>query len=309
MLILALAILALTRAEIVQRMRAPVITRADGLVRVYADCDEDVRREFQLPVASFAADTVETLYRGSRRRPERFASPGIVVHVGNVRTNDARVSVKVSRGDATVTHIHLKNPATSDLAAFRAELVKAFARSVLGEELSEAAAATLYRRSDPEGRVADDRERLERWLAGERGPNWKPSDDEEMIAMMRKILQPGRASRRDVLVFASRLFLYPRTYDEKFAGKYDCLSFRDAVRIARIDLRVRFIALAKADELLIFGGGRGDKMSRAAAMYAAFLRALAAGEVGDGVLLRMLDAADAALSDVLESDVTAPRSH
>ena len=48
----ALLLLALTRAEIVQRMRAPVITQSEGLVRVYADCPEDVRREFQkLPFA------------------------------------------------------------------------------------------------------------------------------------------------------------------------------------------------------------------------------------------------------------------
>ena len=53
--------LALTRAEIVQRMRAPVVTQAEGLVRVFANCPEDMRREFQSPVARFAAETVYSL--------------------------------------------------------------------------------------------------------------------------------------------------------------------------------------------------------------------------------------------------------
>ena len=53
--------MALTRAEILERFRAPVVTQADGLVKVYADCPDDMRREYQGPIGSFAAETVKTL--------------------------------------------------------------------------------------------------------------------------------------------------------------------------------------------------------------------------------------------------------
>ena len=46
MLLLSLALLALTRAEILERFKAPVVTQSDGLVKVYANCPEDMRREF-----------------------------------------------------------------------------------------------------------------------------------------------------------------------------------------------------------------------------------------------------------------------
>ena len=115
MTILAIALLALTRAEIVQRMRAPVITQADGMVRVYASCAEDVRREYQHPVASFAAETVKTLYGGLSVPRRRFASPAIIIHIGDVRTNDTTVAAKVAtNGAEVVTRIYLRNPATSD---------------------------------------------------------------------------------------------------------------------------------------------------------------------------------------------------
>ena len=301
MTLCALLLLALTRAEIVQRMRAPVMTQAEGLVRVYADCSEDVRREFQHPVASFASDTAAAMYRGLSMKPMRFASPGVIVHIGDVRTNDTRVISKVSRSDGqVVTRIYLKNPATADLARFRIEIVKAFMRSVKGDEISDDEAVTVYRRTDPRMRIADNRERLERWLSGKPSLGGKVEDDEEMIGLMRKIIEPGHASRRDVLTFASRLFLYPRSLDEKFAGRYDVLSFRDAVRFAKIDPRVRLRAFPKADEMLIFGGGRGDEMSIASQRYFAFLRELARGERSEDELFRMLDSADAALSAALE---------
>ena len=301
MTLLAIALLALTRAEIVQRMRAPVITQADGMVRVYASCAEDVRREYQHPVASFAAETVKTLYGGLSVPRKRFASPAIIIHIGDVRTNDTTVVAKVStNASAIVTRIYLRNPATSDIAALRMEIVKAFVRAIKGKDISDAIAERAYRRADPAARVADSREDLERWLVGKPGRNGKPLDDEEMIKAMRKVIEPGRASRRDVLTFASRHFLYPRTYDEKFVGGYDCLSFRDAVKFARIDPRVRLIAMYKADEMIIFGGGRGAQMSEAAALYSSFLRELAKGELDDDGLYDLLDKADAALCVALE---------
>ena len=56
MLLAVIALLALTRAELVARMKAPVLTMTEGLVKVYADCPEDMRRDYQMPVARFAAD-------------------------------------------------------------------------------------------------------------------------------------------------------------------------------------------------------------------------------------------------------------
>ena len=56
MLLAVIALLALTRAELVARMKAPVLTMTEGLVKVYADCPEDMRRDYQMPVARFAAE-------------------------------------------------------------------------------------------------------------------------------------------------------------------------------------------------------------------------------------------------------------
>ena len=61
-------VMALTRAEILERFRAPVVTQADGLVKVYADCPEDLRRDYQGPIGSFAAETVKTLYQGLAKK-------------------------------------------------------------------------------------------------------------------------------------------------------------------------------------------------------------------------------------------------
>ena len=47
MLFAVIAMLALTRAELVARMKAPVLTMSEGLVQVYADCPEDMRIEYQ----------------------------------------------------------------------------------------------------------------------------------------------------------------------------------------------------------------------------------------------------------------------
>ena len=60
------------------------------------------------------------------------------------------------------------------------------------------------------------------------------------------------------------------------------------------------MALFKANEMPVLGGGRGDDMTIAAERYAVFLRELGKGDLGEGKLLGMLDAADAALSAALE---------
>jgi len=298
MVLTILVLLALTRAEILERFKAPVVTQAEGLVQVYADCPEDMRREYQMPIASFAAETVKTLCRGSGRRPERFSKAGIVIHVGDVRTNLAEVVTRVSTNDVrVVTRIYVKSPGFADLDRLRIAVIRGFCRSVEHREISDREAVETYRRAVPELRIADDRRRLESWLAGNGGV----SDDEEGLRLMRKVLEPGRASRRDVLTFASRLRLYPPAYDMRFAGRFDCLSFREALRLAGADPLVRLMALVKAPDLPVLGGGRGEELSAAAEAYHVFLTELGKQEKDEGALKALLDEADEKLNIAFET--------
>ena len=289
-------VLALTRAEIIARMKAPVITQCEGLVQVYADCPEDMRREYQMPVASFAAETVKTLYRGLGIRPRRYRTAAIKIHVGDVRTNLTTVVTRVTtNGSEIVNRIYLKSPGSADIGRFRLELVKAFSRTVRGEPVDDAGAAALYRKSDPAFRTADERRRLDDWLAG-RLPSPTDADDEANLALMRRVLEPGVASRTDLRIFASRLFLYPSVRDRPFCGRFDCLSFREAVACAARDPSVRFAAGRKAGPLVAFGLGRGDRMNEAVRGYCDFLLALARGEEDEAALLDLLEQADVKLN-------------
>ena len=292
-----MALMALTRAEIIERFKAPVITQADGLVQVFANCPEDMRREYQSPIARFAADTVQALYGGVRKRPIRFRKPGIVIHVGDVRTNLTEVVSRVSTNDSRiVSRIYVKSPGSADLGRLKTEVIKAFYRSVENAELSDAEAVLAYRRAVPELRIADERQQLELWLQG-RGTI---KDDEEGLRLMRKVIAPGQASRRDVLIFASRLYLYPPWNDVRFAGRFDCLSFREALACARVDPFVRVVAAVKSKELPVFGGGRGEELAAAADAYRAFLLALARGEATEDELKKLLDDADEKLNTAFE---------
>ena len=286
---------ALTRAEIIERMKAPVITQAEGLVKVYADCPEDMRREFQMPIASCASDMVSLLYRGLGEKSRRFAKPGIVIHVGDVRTNIAEVVDRVTTNDANVvTRIYLKAPGFANLDFFKLALVKAFYRSVKGKEITNREAVEAFRRANPEMRIEDERIALERWLAiGD-------ADAEEAIKMLRKIVEPGKSSRRDVLTFASRLYLYPPTYDIRFAGESDTLAFRDAIELTKKDPFIRIVAMQKAHELPVFGGGRGEALLTAAQSYAKFLTELAKGELDSQALSELLNDADGKLAIAYE---------
>jgi len=297
MVVAVLVLLALTRAEILERFKAPVVTQANGLVQVYADCPEDMWREYQMPIASFAAETVKTLYRGTGRKPERFARAGIVIHVGDVRTNVTDVTAKVvTNDDRIVTRIFVKSPGFADLGRLKLDVIRGFFRSVARREVSDQEAVTLYRQADPRLRIADERQRLEDWLVG-RGDL---KDDEEGLRLRRKIIEPGKASRRDVLTFASRLYLYPPAYDLRFQGGFDALSFRDALKFAKIDPTIRLMALVKSRELPLFGGGRCDEMTAAAEAYSLFLIALGDPEVDEDKLKELLDAADEKLNIAFE---------
>ena len=296
MILSAVLLLALTRAEIIERFKAPVITQADGLVQVYADCPEDMRKEFQGPVARFAADTVQTLYQGLAKKPGRFPKAGIIVHVGDVRTNLTEVTAQVATNDSrVVTRIRVKSPGYADLYRFRVEVIKAFYRSVEKRELSDAEAVAAYRHAVPDLRILDDRMKLEDWLAGH-----GTKDDEEGLRMMRKVFEPGKSSPRDVLIFASRLYLYPPQHDLRFLGKHDRLSFSEAVRFGRIDPIARLVAYRKALELPVLGGGRSPELTAAANAYQEFLLAFAKGETDEKDLKALLDAADERLNVAFE---------
>ena len=289
-------LLALTRAEIIERFKAPVVTQADGLVKVYAGCPEDMRREFQTPIARFAADTVQTLYRGLAKKPVRFEKPGIVITVGDIRTNVTTVTAHaVTNDNRVVTRIRVVSPGYADLYRLKLEVIRAFYRSVEGRELSEEEAVAAYRQGDPVLRVLDERQKLEDWLSG-----CGTTNDEEGLKLMRRVFQPGKASRRDVLIFASRLFLYPPQQDLRLAGKYSCLSFREAVRFAKIDPLTRLAAYYKANDLPVMGGGRGEELAAAAMDYRTFLLEFAKAEKSEQELLDLLDAADVKLNIAFE---------
>ena len=170
MLLCLVALLALTRAEIIERMKAPVITQAEGMVQVYADCPEDMRREYQSPVARFAAETVQAIRRGHSIKAGRRRSPGIVIHIGDVRTNVNEVVARAVTNDTRVfTRIKVRAPAYADIDRFRIEVVKAFFRCERSQELSDAEAIRAYRSADPVLRIEDERLALEDWFCKGRG--------------------------------------------------------------------------------------------------------------------------------------------
>lgn len=293
----AILVLALTRAELLERFRAPVVTQADGLVKVFADCPEDMRREYQMPVARFAADTVKSLYRGLSTAPVKFARTGIAIYVGESRSNDTAVVARAfTNGSYVVTRIYLRAPGHSDLDRLRAEVAKGFFRSVKGVEVSDADAVAAYRAGDPALRIEDERRRLEDWLATGKGV----ASDEDGLKLMRKVIQPGVASRRDILTFASRLYFYPPQHDLLFAGRYDCLSFADAIALAPTVPAIRLLARQKAMEVTAYGGGKGDALTTAAVAYSLFLIELSKGEKGEGDLRSLLDIADTLLNVAYE---------
>ena len=295
-LMVTVLVMALTRAEILERFRAPVVTQADGLVKVYADCPDDMRRDYQGPIGSFAAETVKTLYQGLAKKPVRFEKPGIVIHIGDVRTNVTTVTSAVSTNqDRVVSRIRVTAPGYADLYRLRLEIVQAFFRSVEKREVTEQEAVAAYRKGDPALRVLDERMKLEDWLAG-RGTR----DDEEGLKLMRRVFDPGKSSPRDVLIFASRLYLYPPQYDIRFLGRFDKLSFREAVKLGRTDPLVRMVCYRKSFELPVLGGGKSPELASAANAYQEFLVAFAKGETDEKGLLALLDTADEQLNVAFE---------
>jgi len=289
--------LALTRAEIIERFKAPVITKASGFVQVIADCPKDMRQEYQIPVASFAADICKKLAAAEGRQSSRYADPGVVVYVGEERTNRTDVIVrKIDRKDGSkYTRIYLPAPEYSDVDKFRLEVVRAFYFAVNGEEYDDREVYEAMINADPVLKANEQYEKLSRWQRGE-----ETGDDEDYLKLARSIIVPGTARQTDVLRFASRLKLYPNSFSAPFARKYHELSFSDAVKLADVEPRIRLAAYEKAPLAIAYGGGRSEELLAAAEAYSAFLFDLARFEKSKKELLDQLCEADVKLEIALE---------
>ena len=294
----AILFAALTRAELIDRFRAPRIVQVNGLVQVRADCGPDMRREFQLPIAGFAADICRRLYAAENLRERHFAEPGIVIVIGDVITNVTNVvSRSETRSDGTLwTRILVPSPGYADREVLTRSVTKGYYRAVHSQDLRDDEATERFRATFPELKVEDDYRRLEEWYAGKRGKE----DDEEYLKLQRSVLQPGVASKHDVEIFASRLFLFPEFFDQPFVGLFDCVSFREAIKMARLDPRIRYAAHLKVPEVVLYSGGRGVKMSAAGLAFAEFLKDLFAYKKSEAELSAELDIAETLLKGVVE---------
>lgn len=301
---------AMTRAEIIERFQAPVITKVNGLVQVFADCPAEIRHEFQMPVADFAADVCRKLEAKDGMKSPRFAEPGVIVYIGEEQTNRTDVIAKAGRraDGERFTRIYLPAPGYSDIERFRLEVVKAFYRRVGGKELDDEAASEAIIASDPELKIRDRRSRLAEWYRG-KGPHRIFSDgapdviDEEYLKEARSIIEPGVTHREDVLHFASRLRLYPRSFDAPIAGRYRDCSFADAIDLVDIDPRIRLFAYDKAPLVVAYGGGRGEELANASVAYSEFLLDLMRHKKTKQELHEQLDAADTLLNIALENAI------
>jgi len=286
---------ALTRAEVIERFRAVPVVKLEGLVKVITDCPADMRREYQLPVAGYAADVCRSLYSAEMLKPRSFAEPGIVIGIGDVRTNVTNVVSRVHtrRNGTSYTQIYLPAPGHADRRALTLATARAYFLAVHGQTVDDAHAWHALMASNPELRAAESCGRLADW--SERGVYADGMDDEDYLKLARKVMLPGRLTAYELNAFASRLYLYPLSYDVPFCGRYHSLDFETAVRLRKRDPCIRFTAFVKARQVLIFGSGRGEGLQTAADAYAEFLTELGRDEKTDGELLALLANAENAL--------------
>jgi hypothetical protein len=303
-MLLAVTILAaaISRADLVERFRAPSAIKCEGLVEVSGMCAADVRREFQLPVASSAAQTCRGLYEGLGLKPRKFKSAGILVFLGDsAETNAAVAASRAARPDGSrYPRITLPSPAYADLRAFRREVARGFLLAVNGEDADDARVEEVMRLADPELRLDDEYDDLRAWR--EKGEYRRGRGDEDYLKLFRRVKNPGKARMDDALAFSSRLMLYPQQYAVPFCGRYWACSFREAIDMAAVDPAVRFAAFVKSSELAVFGAGHGDEFTGMVNAYCDFLRALAAydGKNGREALVSALDAADGKLKEMVK---------
>ena len=175
-------------------------------------------------------------------------------------------------------------------------MVKGYCRAIHALDLDDEAALAKIRSAYPEMKLEDDYRSLQEWYDGKRGKE----DDEKFLKLQRAVLQPGVATKHDVEIYASRLFFYPTTFEDKFCGKFDCVSFREAIPLAKIDPRLRLAAYRKIQEVMLFASGRGEKMSAAGVAYAEFLNEFYKYEKTEAELTALLDVAEIVLKGVLE---------
>ena len=277
-----------------------------GLVQVIANCPSEMRREFQMPIATFVSNVCRELYSAPGETQKVFKEPGIIVYVGDGLTNDPSVVARrFERGDGSrFTRIVLPSPGFSDIERMRIETAKAYAFAVKGSVLDDASAVKLLRNANPVLRAEDKESEIEKIERGE----VVGVDDEEYLKMCRTVTMARLSSEKDAIHaseaelkrFSARLYLYPEVYSEPFCGKYDSCSFAEAVDLAPEDLRIRIQALKKAQEVVVYGGGRGVTLSEAANVYSRFLIELAAYKKTPEELKSILADADAKLAKALE---------
>jgi hypothetical protein len=298
----SILLFALTRAEIIDRFRAVPTTMCGGLVKVYGDCPADMRKEFQGAVASFAAATCRELYAAEAMKEGRFAAPGIVIHIGDVRTNVTNVVTRVMVRDEgeKFMRIFVPAPGYADRAALTRAVVRGYYLAVKKEEIDEAAAEEKWIAANPDLRIATELRRLADWR--ERGIYAAGKTDEDYLTLQRKVLVPGIATMEDVKTFAARLRLYPLTYAAPFGGKHLSCTFSEAITLAHQDPAVRFAAYIKSRQLPILAGGRGEELNAVAVAYANFLFELARLEKTDLELAKLLADADEKMKGLLNEN-------
>lgn len=290
----AVLLLALTRAEIVERFHAAPVSMVDGFVQVSADCPRDIRREYQKPVASFSADICRSLYGARMEKPRHFDHPAILIHLGDVTNRVTNVVTRLSRhaDGSRFVRVYLPAPGSSDRLALALATARAFSLAIDGREIGDAEALGLLRNADPDFRLEEACRRLADWR--DRGIYAPGMTDEDYLKLLRKVQRVGTLTLEEARTFASRLVLLPLLNDAPFCGKYRELSFADAIAAAREDVTVRLAAAIKARQIVIFGAGRGEGLQNAADAYSKFLEHLSLGETSEADLRAELAKADAA---------------
>ncbi len=142
------------------------------------------------------------------------------------------------------------------------------------------------------------------WLAeqltGEKDPAEQDRvSDERLARLSRAVLSPGRASVWDVQTFASRLRLYPPSFDHTIGAQGTSCSFAEAVDQAATNQLMRLAAAQKAREMPMYVIGRGEELMAAGEAYRKFLLAVARGEP-PAELRALLQEADALLKPLLK---------
>ena len=141
------------------------------------------------------------------------------------------------------------------------------------------------------------------WLAeqltGEQDPVEQDRvSDERLARLSRAVLSPGHASAWDVQTFASRLRLYPATFDRTLGTSAMSCSFAEAIELSATDGNVRVAAAQKAREMPMYVVGRGEELMAVGEAYRKFLVAVARGDP-PAELRTLLREADALLAPLL----------